>query len=50
MAQCQFGGGNLVFNISPNADGSIDPYERETPATVGRWVKHHGRSGGLYSP
>ena len=34
MAQCQFGGGNLVFNISPNGDGSVDPYERETLATV----------------
>ena len=44
MAQCQFGGGNLVFNISPNADGSIDPYERETLATVGRWVKHHAEA------
>ena len=41
MAQCQFGGGNLVFNISPNADGSIDPYERETLETVGRWVRLH---------
>ena len=30
MAQCQFGGGNLVFNIAPRADGSVDPTERET--------------------
>ena len=44
MAQCQFGGGNLVFNISPNGDGSIDTYERETLATVGRWVKQHAEA------
>lgn len=44
MAQCQFGGGNLVFNISPNGDGSIDPYERETLATVGRWVERHAEA------
>ena len=44
MAQCQFGGGNLVFNISPNGDGSVDPYERETLATVGRWVKQHAEA------
>ena len=41
MAQCQFGGGNLVFNISPNGDGGIDPYERETLAKVGEWVRLH---------
>ena len=41
MAQCQFGGGNLVFNVSPNGDGSLDPYERDTLAKVGEWVRLH---------
>lgn len=41
LSRCQFGGGNLVFNVSPNADGSLDGYESETLATVGRWVERH---------
>ena len=32
MAQCQFGGGNLVFNVAPKGDGTLDPTERETLA------------------
>ena len=44
MAQCQFGGGNLVFNISPNGDGGIDPYELATLTTVGEWVKRHAEA------
>lgn len=44
MSKCQFGGGNLLFNISPNADGSIDSYERETLETVGRWIERHGEA------
>ena len=48
MAQCQFGGGNLVFNVSPNGDGSIDAYERATLETVGKWVRTH--EAAVYGP
>ncbi len=41
MSKCQYGGGNLLFNISPNADGSIDEYEKKTLETVGRWIERH---------
>ena len=44
MAQCQFGGGNLVFNIAPRGDGSVDPTERETLAMVGKWVERHSEA------
>ena len=44
MSRCQFGGGNFLFNISPNSDGSIDKYEKETLETVGRWVNRHAEA------
>ena len=44
MAQCQYGGGNLVFNISPNGDGSIDAYEKDTLNLVGKWVEKHSEA------
>lgn len=48
MSICQYGGGNLVFNIAPNADGSIDTYEKETLETVGRWMERHAEA--VYGP
>ncbi len=48
MSICQYGGGNLVYNIAPNADGSIDPYEKETLETVGKWMHKHAEA--VYGP
>ena len=44
MSLCQYAGGNLVFNISPNGDGSIDTYERETLEQVGKWIEKHSEA------
>jgi len=48
LSRCAFGGGNLLFNISPNADGSIDEYEKTTLETVGRWIDRHSKA--VYGP
>jgi len=48
LSVCQFGGGNLLFNISPDGDGSIDPYEKQTLETVGRWIEKHRKA--VYGP
>lgn len=44
LSRCEFSGGNLLFNISPDGRGAIDPYEKETLETVGRWIAKHGES------
>ena len=33
------GGGNLLLNIGPLADGSVVPIQKEVLANVGRWIK-----------
>lgn len=41
LSRCQFLGGNLLFNITPNADGSLEKYETDTLNTVGAWMRKH---------
>lgn len=35
-------GGNLLLNVGPRADGSIDPQESRRLQAMGRWLDHHG--------
>ena len=54
---CTCGGGNLLLNIAPMPDGSIDSYTEKTLTTVGEWLKVNGaatygrkfRTGPVYS-
>jgi len=44
LSRCQYGGGNLIFNIAPKADGSVDTYEKQTLETVGKWIARHSEA------
>lgn len=37
-------GGNLLLNVGPTARGEFDPVAQETLATIGAWMRQHGRS------
>jgi alpha-L-fucosidase len=37
-------GGNLLLNIGPRGDGSIDPAQRRLVEDVGRWMRRHRES------
>jgi alpha-L-fucosidase len=37
-------GGNLLLNIGPTARGEFDPRAQATLATIGEWMRVHGRS------
>ena len=46
---------NLLLNISPKGDGSIDSYQAEMLRGIGRWLRRYGESifdtrGGPYKP
>ena len=38
------GGGNLLLNIGPEPDGSIQPQASEILTTVGKWLKKNGEA------
>jgi alpha-L-fucosidase len=38
------GGGNLLLNIGPKADGSVAPEAVERLRAVGRWIARHGEA------
>ncbi|MGI5207683.1 alpha-L-fucosidase [Spirillospora sp. CA-108201] len=37
-------GGNLLLNVGPNGRGEIDPPSLERLASIGDWMRRHGRS------
>jgi alpha-L-fucosidase len=37
-------GGNLLLNVGPTARGEFQPETRETLASIGTWMRLHGRS------
>lgn len=38
------GGGNLLLNVSPRPDGSIDPAHAQCLLVVGRWLERYGEA------
>lgn len=36
-------GGNLLLNVGPRADGSLDPYQARVVAELGEWMGTYGR-------
>ncbi|OKL53363.1 alpha-L-fucosidase [Bowdeniella nasicola] len=40
-------GGNLLINVGPRADGSLDDYQAAVVASLGEWMSHYGEL--LYS-
>ena len=44
LHQCTAGGGNLLLNIGPAADGSIPPDELTRLKQVGAWLKENGEA------
>jgi alpha-L-fucosidase len=37
-------GGNLLLNVGPTGRGEFDPRARQTLATIGEWLRLHGRA------
>jgi alpha-L-fucosidase len=37
-------GGNLLLNVGPNGRGEFEPRARQTLATIGEWLRLHGRA------
>lgn len=55
LVQSAGGDGNLLLNIGPMADGTIDPEQAERLEEIGEWMKVNGESiyatrGGPYKP
>ncbi len=55
LVRCAGGDGNLLFNIGPMPDGSIEPLQVQRLKEMGAWLKTNGRSiyetrGGPYKP
>ena len=44
LQKCTAGGGNLLLNIGPMADGSVPPEAIEPLTTVGKWLKKNGKA------
>ena len=42
LRTCTAGGGNLLLNIGPKADGSVPPEATERLTKVGQWIKTYG--------
>ncbi len=57
LHMCTCKGGNLLLNVGPMPDGSIDKYTDETLSTIGKWLAINGaatygkkfRTGPVYS-
>ena len=41
---CVVGGGNLIFNVGPRSDGTIEPEITERYLEIGRWLERYGES------
>ncbi len=44
LHMCTCKGGNMLLNVSPCPDGSIDPYTKKTMEKVGEWLKVYGQA------
>ncbi|MCP4093347.1 MAG: alpha-L-fucosidase [Planctomycetes bacterium] len=42
LVRCASGDGNLLFNIGPMPDGSIEPLQVERLLSMGEWMKENG--------
>jgi alpha-L-fucosidase len=55
LARCVGGDGNLLLNIGPRPDGSVDPTQADRLHAMASWMKTHGEAvtgtrGGPYKP
>ncbi|KAH0534175.1 hypothetical protein FGG08_007222 [Glutinoglossum americanum] len=55
LARCAGGDGNLLLNIGPRPDGSLDPTQADRLRALARWMKTHHTAieetrGGPYKP
>ncbi len=44
LANCTGGGGNLVFNVSPDGEGRVCEEEAQALERVGAWLSRHGEA------
>jgi len=55
LARCVGGDGNLLLNIGPEPDGSVDPTQADRLHAISKWMKRnhesiYGTRGGPYKP
>ncbi len=55
LVRCAGGDGNLLFNVGPKPDGTIEPVQAERLRQMGAWLAKYGESvyatrGGPYKP
>src|SRR5690606_9983610 len=44
LAECVGRGGNLLLDVGPLADGSLQPEQEKVLREMGRWTKKHAES------
>jgi alpha-L-fucosidase len=44
LVRCACGDGNLLFNVGPRADGTIEPVQAERLRAMGAWLAAHGET------
>jgi alpha-L-fucosidase len=44
LITCVSKGGNMLLNVGPNADGSIQPWQKQNMERIGRWLDIHGEA------
>ncbi len=44
LITCVSHGGNMLLNIGPNADGSIQTWQKENMERIGIWLESHGEA------
>ena len=44
LINCVAGGGNMLLNIGPKPDGSVQDWQAKMMKEIGRWMKKHGES------
>lgn len=42
LATCVCQGGNMLINVGPKPDGTIDPWQRKVMEQLGAWLKRYG--------
>jgi len=55
LVMCACGDGNLLLNVSPRPDGTIQPLQEQVLRGMGQWLDRYGKSiygtrGGPYKP